>query len=335
MNKLSRKDIAMLEMLVTTTESDDKLAEYIHYHKKAVKAYKAFREAVANGTEVQMDPELPRIINSLPTVGEVTDVIEYKNGIPSWSKKDGEVKRKFKAGDKVRVLNTSFFVSTTTLGKGVVTEVIGYKSDLGNWQAQGVRPVIVSDEDLTNGMAYFEESALELVEEKTPNELRAEVIQRAKAVLVEWKDRDGSYLHPSACGFHFNTRVEFKVNAEKRVVVALLRNLGITENIRTKGIASCSKNDVYNEHIGKAIALGRALGKDVSEFENAVQPDMPTVGHKFTCVYDDKVHEISVYDSWRASIEGTYEYLTKEDVDLGHIKLVDDTDAIYEEGIER
>lgn len=86
MNKLSRKDIEMLEMLATTTESDDKLAEYIHYHKKAVKAYKAFREAVVSGVEVQTDSELLHIINSLPTVGEVTGVIEYKNGVPSWCK---------------------------------------------------------------------------------------------------------------------------------------------------------------------------------------------------------------------------------------------------------
>lgn len=290
MNKLSRKDIEMLEMLATTTESDDKLAEYIHYHKKAVKAYKAFREAVVSGVEVD----------------KVEKVVE--------------VKRKFKVGDKVRVLDTENEIATSGLRIGDVTEVLKYiLSD----------SVVVLKSTHQTRRAYFSESALELVEEKTPNELRAEVIQRAKAVLVEWKDRDGSYLHPSPCGFHFNTRVEFKVNTKKRVVVALLRNLGITENIRTKGIASCSKSDVYNEHIGKAIALGRALGKDVSEFENAVQPDMPTVGHKFTCVYDDKEHEISVYDSWRASIEGTYECLTKEDVDLGHIKLVDDTDAQY------
>lgn len=76
MNKPSRKDIEMLEMLVTTAESDDKLAEYIHYHKKAVKAYKAFRESVVNGVEVD----------------KVEKVVE--------------VKRKFKAGDKVRVLDT-------------------------------------------------------------------------------------------------------------------------------------------------------------------------------------------------------------------------------------
>lgn len=290
MNKLSRKDIEMLEMLATTAESDDKLAEYIHYHKKAVKAYKAFREAVANGVEVDK------------------------------AEKVVEVKRKFKLGDKVRVLDTKNEIATSGFRIGDVAEVLKYiLSD----------SVVVLKSPHLTGRAYFSESALELVKEKTPNELRAEIIQRAKAVLVEWKDRDGSYLHPSPCGFHFNTRVEFKVNAEKIVVVALLRNLGITENIRTKGIASCSKSDVYNEHIGKAIALGRALGKDVSEFENAVQPDMPTVGHKFTCVYDDKEYEISVYDSWRSSIEGTYEYLTKEDMDLGHIKLVDDTDAQY------
>lgn len=330
MNKLSRKDIAMLEVLAVTQESKGKLAEYIQQREKAADAYKAFREAVVSGFEVQTDSELPRMINSLPTVGEVTGVIEYKNGVPSRYVSDDEPKRKFKAGDKVRVLETRFPAASSFLRMGDITKVVDYKEDqhIDIWTNPQQRPVVVED-FINKSNGYFEESALELVEEKTPNELRAEIIEKAKEVLVEWKDRDGSYLHPSPCGFHFNTRVEFKVNTKKRVVVALLRNLGITENIRTKGIASCSKSDVYNEHIGKAIALGRALGKDVSEFENAVQPDMPTVGHKFTCVYDDKEHEISVYDSWRASIEGTYEYLTKEDVDLGHIKLVDDTNAQY------
>lgn len=187
------------------------------------------------------------------------------------------------------------------------------------------------------GRAYFSESALELVKEKTPNELRAEIIERAKAVLVEWKDRDGSYLHPSPCGFHFNTRVEFKVNTKKRVVVALLRNLG-TEKLRTKGIAWCSKSDVYNEHIGKAIALGRALGKDVSEFENAVQPDFG-VGQiaRFTPKGEGEISlEIQIIKVDREKIWFVNKYGTEMclDSDVSDVKIIDDTNAIYEEESE-
>lgn len=72
--------------------------------------------------------------------------------------------------------------------------------------------------------------------------------------------------------------VSFIVNANKRTVVALMMGVS-TGLVRSKGIAKCNPADVFNEHIGKAIALGRALGKDVSEFENAVQPTEPVVGH--------------------------------------------------------
>lgn len=229
MNKLSRKDIAMLELLAVTEESEGKLAEYVQQQGKAAKAYKAFREAVVNGVGVE-----------------------------------------------------------------------------------------------------------KVVKEKTPNELRAEVIQRAKAVLIEWKDRDGSYLHPSPYGFHFNTRVEFKVNAEKRVVVALLRNLGITENIRTKGIAKCHPDDAFNEHISKAIALGRALGKDVSEFENAPQPTEPVVGHvaKGREVSGPYRQERKFTLTSKRGCDAFY-YAESEDDFIYNWQIgdiTDDTDAIYEGG---
>lgn len=58
MNKLSRKDIAMLEVLAVTEESKGKLAEYIQQREKAAKAYKAFREAVVSGVEVEKEEEV-------------------------------------------------------------------------------------------------------------------------------------------------------------------------------------------------------------------------------------------------------------------------------------
>lgn len=170
MKKLSRKDIEMLEMLATTAESDDKLAEYIHHHKKAVKAYKAFREAVLSGFEVQTDSELLRMINSLPTVGEVTSVIEYKNGVPSRYVSDDEVKRKFKAGDKVRVLDVSYGAATSALDAGDITEVVGYKDEFEEYEllAPEERPVVVVEPEGETGL--FEESALELVVEEKVNQ---------------------------------------------------------------------------------------------------------------------------------------------------------------------
>lgn len=154
MNKLSRKDIAMLEVLAVTQESKDKLAEYIQQREKAAYAYKAFREAVTSGVGV----------------------------------------------------------------------------------AKG----------------------------ETPNELRAEVIAKAKSRYDDWLQE----IYPMYIGY--TSRVDIRCVEVK---------LFDCDKLKSKGIAKCSPHDVFNEHIGKTIALGRALGKDVSEFENAVQPTEPVVGH--------------------------------------------------------
>ena len=49
--------------------------------------------------------------------------------------------------------------------------------------------------------------------------------------------------------------------------------------VYARGIAKCSPDDCFNVHIGKAIALRRALGEDVPhEYINAPQPTEVRVG---------------------------------------------------------
>src|SRR5690606_21506225 len=70
----------------------------------------------------------------------------------------------------------------------------------------------------------------------------------------------------------FDCEADFIVNREKRTVVVLLRGVG-SGVIRAKGIAKCAPNDCFNVHIGKAIALRRALGlKATSDYLDAPQP---------------------------------------------------------------
>ncbi|MCY7487925.1 hypothetical protein [Paenibacillus alvei] len=69
--------------------------------------------------------------------------------------------------------------------------------------------------------------------------------------------------------------VVFMVNRTKRTVVALIK---LCDEIRARGIAKCMQGDVFNVHIGMAIALAKALGKEIpTEFVNAPQPDAPQV----------------------------------------------------------
>ena len=71
--------------------------------------------------------------------------------------------------------------------------------------------------------------------------------------------------------------VEFIVNRKNRKVTALIRDeYGI---VFAKGIAKCSPEDRFNSHIGRAIALRRALGLGVPfYFSNIPQPTETRVG---------------------------------------------------------
>lgn len=299
LNRLSPKDIKFLSILAKTPEDKSALDEYIEQHEKAVKAYKIYRESVVVGVEVE------KVVKPV------------------------ETKRKFKAGDKVRVLSTENALATSGLRIGDVTEVLKY--------SLGYSVVVLKSPHQT-GYAYFDESALELVEEKTPNELRAEVIQRAK----EFVEND-SGIHVIKRGRHYTgTSVEFVVNENKRAVVALMRN--DSRKLVAKGIAKCIPDDVFNADIGKAIALGRALGKDVSEFENAVQPNEVVVSHvvkgnEASGVYSQE-HKFTLTSKQGCD---TFYYAESEEYSnqpndfiynwqIGGI--INDTNAQYEESVE-
>lgn len=56
-------------------------------------------------------------------------------------------------------------------------------------------------------------------------------------------------------------KVEFIVNRKNRKVTALIRDSD--GRVFAKGVAKCAPDDCFNSHIGRAIALRRALGLGV------------------------------------------------------------------------
>ncbi|QNM43700.1 hypothetical protein [Shouchella clausii] len=81
---------------------------------------------------------------------------------------------------------------------------------------------------------------------------------------------------------------EIVVNRGKRTVVALSKN-PITGKVLSRGIAKCAQGDCFNVHIGKAIALRRALGLPVpDEYINAPQPTEVRVGDVIGFPFDPK-----------------------------------------------
>ncbi|MFP3840287.1 hypothetical protein U5N22_08525 [Bacillus safensis] len=96
---------------------------------------------------------------------------------------------------------------------------------------------------------------------KSDHQKRDEIVAKAKEDV---KDR--------TCDDFAVYTYDFIVNAEKRTVVAL-RKLFENGRVISKGIAKCAPTDCFNAHIGKAIALRRALGLEVpAEYLNVPQP---------------------------------------------------------------
>ena len=172
----------------------------------------------------------------------------------------------------------------------------------------------------------------ELIESKplTPNQQRAAIIEKAKKFVEE----NNSKIHPgnderTTIRFigNITDKLEFVINEEKRTVVALIKGVA-SGDLYAKGIAKYNPNDVFNEHIGKAIALGRALGLDVSEFEQAVQPTELAVGmivERFNVV-EDEIIEVKMVEGIKIQ-ENPNRVFVESDGD----RIINDTNAKYGE----
>lgn len=131
------------------------------------------------------------------------------------------------------------------------------------------------------GRQFLEESRNE------SQERRDEIVKQAKADVREIKFRMGyTAAHPYIKFGMNNTEVDYVVNSEKRIVVALIKyKYRYERGVLSKGIAKCAPNDCFNSHIGKAIALRRALGLDVPvEYLNTPQPTEVRIGDVVKCV---------------------------------------------------
>lgn len=162
----------------------------------------------------------------------------------------------------------------------------------------------------------------ELIKPKplTPNQQRAEIIEKAKKFVEGNLKLLISY--------------DFVVinNGTKLYSRQLFQDIKLTT-------AKCSPNNVFNEHIGKAITLGRALGLDVSEFEQAVQPTKAVNGQLLTfnsgilsTVYE--VINVNSNDSLKIIQDDNCKNVGKTafgdfSENLSPLKIINDTNAKY------
>lgn len=164
----------------------------------------------------------------------------------------------------------------------------------------------------------------------TPNERRADVIKRAKTFAERLTERGnvGTRFIEDGNGT-YNKRlylVEYHVNMEKRTVIALAK--GKSGIVYERGSAKCDPADVFNADIGKAIALGRALGLDVTEFEQAVQPTEVVVGQIVT-PSEDSCYEGGAFKVVNVAEGDVYDKPGSGWVDVESAVILEDTDAEY------
>lgn len=183
----------------------------------------------------------------------------------------------------------------------------------------------VADVDkLIEGLRQKRKPATVIV--KSPNEQRKATIERAKAFVTEHTVRKGVAGYATGVNFHsYVCDVQFIVNLDKRAVTLLAKGV-TTGKVRARAIAKCAPDDVFNADIGKAIALGRALGLDVSEFENAVKPTEFAAGQVMT--YRGRKQKIAEIDGDKARINpGDFHWTYR--VNEREYVIIDDTEAQY------
>jgi hypothetical protein len=118
-----------------------------------------------------------------------------------------------------------------------------------------------------------------------PPNTRAEIVEMAKVDVERLLKSDERE----------EVSVKFRINREFRTVVVETRDF---MGDKARFYATCAPGDVFNAHIGMAIALRRALGLDVPrEYLNAPEPTEAQVGDVVVTRSSSGVHEITSRDT--------------------------------------
>ncbi|MBX6360511.1 MAG: hypothetical protein IRZ03_10590 [Acidobacterium ailaaui] len=164
---------------------------------------------------------------------------------------------------------------------------------------------------------------------KSPQQRRDEIIEKAKRELVEIIDTGGRNLETPY--FFANVtwapnRLEFVVNREKRTVVALIKGRR-SGRVYSRGVAKCHPDDCFNVHLGKIIALYKALGLKVTdEYLNAPQPTEVRVGDVVYFEYSAFFKEARVTDKLFPSITNEIKLdVAAEYISQGIARIIDDS----------
>lgn len=260
------------------------------------------REIPSTVEEVEHDGKLLRKVNRKSDDG---DYVRFHNQINRFSLKDdviyGPVKSYPNGALVVKGFNVYLADHNRTLETVEVFEVVGGVDGTDSI----VTPAVI----------------------KSPNQQRAELIQRAREFVEGQKDILGRYLLRITSNTLYPCSAEFSIDEKERTVTCVLRAFEGT-HIRKRVTSYCHPNDVFHADIGKAIVLAKALKNDIPlEFLDAVQPDMPVIGMIFKGCEGD-IREIAPIGQWTQ--ESMKSAIDSEYVEDYPIQILDDTGAEYE-----
>ncbi|WP_332606818.1 hypothetical protein [Bacillus spizizenii] len=164
---------------------------------------------------------------------------------------------------------------------------------------------------------------------------RDEIVEQAKAdveeLVLNGYDGEGFWgAEGNETYRKFSYSVEFLPDRKKRKVTALIRRTSDIDP-RHIGRAKAATSDCFNVHIGKAIALRRALGLAVpDEYLNAPQPTEVRVGDVISwTAFKDEVYAVTkksgiIYDFTRIKNGVKYNSLSYKNL-LDSATIIDDS----------
>lgn len=165
--------------------------------------------------------------------------------------------------------------------EALAARVEALESEVAALKTQAARQFVAKATEVLSGsvaksLANPAKTAAEIAQAK-----RDEIIERAKADVKKitedlYGEKDGGAFTKYGTPGHM--RVKFVIDREKRTVVALV-GWRYASGIRDRGIAKCAPGEVLNVHIGKVIALYRAIKREVPvEYLSVPQPTEIRVG---------------------------------------------------------
>lgn len=161
---------------------------------------------------------------------------------------------------------------------------------------------------------------------EVPNSARAAIIAKAKT-FVKRTTSDMNNEDVMERGNHtmqtYLTKPVFSVDG-RTVSVIVIGAFGCGREFE-RASATAAPGDVFNRHIGEAIALGRAMGLDVGEFENAPKPTKPVIG--MVVEVQGSIQPFTGIVSAKAGYRDSIMSLERTPSNL--LAILEDTDAEY------